>query len=192
MTAFAPRPDGRVAPTALRLKAWIRRSLVHHSRGHQRRGRSVRPGASTRPTFAPGPRWATCIVPLIRRARQWTHCSSRGAVMAFFRKALAFCAPRWPRKITLDGHKPSHLGLRRLRREDHRCKYVLVRKRQYLNNVVEQDHRAIKGRCRSMLSFKSYRTATITLAGLELVHRIRKRQFKFGPGRWTFWSLKKQ
>jgi len=35
MTAFAPRPDGRVAPTALRLKAWIRRSLVHHSRGRQ-------------------------------------------------------------------------------------------------------------------------------------------------------------
>jgi transposase-like protein len=114
------------------------------------------------------------------------------AAMAFFRKALAFCAPRWPRKITLDGHKPSHLGLRRLRREDHRWKYVLVRRSQYLNNVVEQDHRAIKGRCRSMLSFKSYRTATITLAGLELVHRIRKRQFKFGPGRWTFWSLKKQ
>ncbi|GEM_PF-2115339 len=23
-------------------------------------------------------------------------------------------------------------------------------------------------------------------------HRIRKRQFKFGPGRWNFWSLKKQ
>jgi transposase-like protein len=89
------------------------------------------------------------------------------AAMTFFRKALAFCAPRWPRKITLDGHKPSHLGLRRLRREDQRWKYVLVRRSQYLNNVVEQDHRAIKGRCRSMLSFKSYRTATITLAGLE-------------------------
>jgi hypothetical protein len=42
------------------------------------------------------------------------------------------------------------------------------------------------------LSFKSYRTAAITLAGLELVHRIRKRQFKFGPGRWAFWSLNKQ
>jgi type I restriction enzyme M protein len=30
------------------------------------------------------------------------------------------------------------------------------------------------------------------LSGLELVHRIRRRQFKFGPGRWAFWSLKKQ
>jgi hypothetical protein len=32
----------------------------------------------------------------------------------------------------------------------------------------------------------------VTLAGLELVHRIRKRQFKFGPGWWSRWSLKKQ
>ena len=44
------------------------------------------------------------------------------AAMAFFCKALASCAPRWPRKITLDGHRPSHSGLRRLRREDYRWK----------------------------------------------------------------------
>lgn len=112
--------------------------------------------------------------------------------MAFFRKAVASRAPRWPRKITLDGHKPSHLGLRRLRREDSRWKHVLVRTSPYLNNVIEQDHRAIKGRCRPMLGFKSYRTAAVTLAGIELAHRIRKQQFKFGPGRWSFWSLKKQ
>ena len=43
-----------------------------------------------------------------------------------------------------------------------------------------------------MLGFKSYRTAAVTLAGLELVHRIRKRQFKFGPGWWSRWSLKRQ
>jgi len=114
------------------------------------------------------------------------------AAMAFFSKALASCAFRWPRKITLDGHRPSHSGLRRLRREDYRWKYVLVRKSRYLNNLVEQDHRAIKGRCQSMLGFKSYRTAAVTLAGLELVHRFRKRQFKFGPGWWSRWSLKKQ
>jgi transposase-like protein len=69
---------------------------------------------------------------------------------------------------------------------------VLVRNSHYLNNVVEQDHRAIKARCRSMLVFKSYRTAAVTLAGLELVHRIRKRQFKFGLGWWSRWSLKNQ
>ena len=69
---------------------------------------------------------------------------------------------------------------------------VLVRNCHYLNNIVEQDHRAIKGRCRPMLGFKSYRTAAVTLAGIEFAHRIRKRQFKFGPVRWICWSLKKQ
>jgi transposase-like protein len=88
------------------------------------------------------------------------------AAMAIFHKALASCAPRWPRKITLDGHRPSHSDLRRLRREDYR-KYVLVRRSCHLNNVVEQDHRAIKGRCQPMLGFKSYRTAAVTLAGLR-------------------------
>jgi transposase-like protein len=49
------------------------------------------------------------------------------AAMAFFPKALASCAPRWPRKITLDGHRPSHSGLRRLRREDYLPSRVLKR-----------------------------------------------------------------
>ena len=76
--------------------------------------------------------------------------TSRGiaAAMAFFRKAVTSSAPRWPRKITLDGHKQSHWALRRLRREDRRRLYVLARNCQYLNNTVEQDHRAIKCRCR--------------------------------------------
>jgi len=113
------------------------------------------------------------------------------AAQAFFRKALATSLPRWPRKITLDGHAPSHQALRLLRRENPRWKYVLVRKCPYLNNIVEQDHRAIKRRCASMLGFKSFGNAAITLAGIELAHRIHKRQFSFGPGRqWRNQSLK--
>jgi DDE domain len=48
------------------------------------------------------------------------------------------------------------------------------------NNIVEQDHRAIKRRCAPMLALKSFRTAAVTLARVELAHRIRKRQFSFG------------
>jgi transposase-like protein len=60
-----------------------------------------------------------------------------------------------------------------------------------LNNIVEQDHRAIKRRCAWMTGFKSFRNAAITLAGIELAHRIRKRQFSFGLGRQRqAWSLK--
>ncbi len=52
-------------------------------------------------------------------------------------------------------------------------------------------HRAIKRRCASMLGFKSFGNAAITLAGIELAHRIHKRQFSFGPSRqWQTQSLK--
>jgi hypothetical protein len=43
--------------------------------------------------------------------------------------------------------------------------------------VVEQDHRAIKQRSRAMLELKSFHTAAVTFSGIELAHRIRKRQF---------------
>ena len=48
---------------------------------------------------------------------------------------------------------------------------------KYLNNIVEQDHRAIKRVSRPMLNFKSFRSASCVLAGIELMHMIRKGQF---------------
>jgi IS6 family transposase len=116
---------------------------------------------------------------------------SIAAAQAFLRKALSTSLPRWPRKITLDGHQQSHLALRYLRREDPKWKYVQVRSSQYLNNLIEQDHRAIKRRCASMGGFKTFGSAAITLAGIELAYQIRKRQFSFGRGRHrNFGSLK--
>ena len=56
-----------------------------------------------------------------------------------------------------------------------------IRKSQYLNNRTEQDHRRIKRRVRPMLGFKSFATAIVTLAGIGMVHMMRKRQ-----GRLTF------
>ena len=54
---------------------------------------------------------------------------------------------------------------------------ILVRQVKYLNNIVEQDHRAIKRVTRPMLNFKSFRAAGSVLAGIELIHMIRKGQF---------------
>ena len=54
---------------------------------------------------------------------------------------------------------------------------ILVRQVKYLNNIVEQDHRAIKRVTRPMLNFKSFRSAGSVLAGIELMHMIRKGQF---------------
>ena len=54
---------------------------------------------------------------------------------------------------------------------------ITVRQVKYLNNIVEQDHRAIKRVTRPMLGFKSFRAASNVLAGIELMHMIRKNQF---------------
>jgi transposase-like protein len=53
---------------------------------------------------------------------------------------------------------------------------MLVRSSKYLHNLIEQDHRNIKSRTNVMLGFKRFRTAWVTLAGIELMHRIRKGQ----------------
>ena len=52
-----------------------------------------------------------------------------------------------------------------------------------IRDIVEQDHRAIKRRCTSMAGFNSFDNAAISIAGIELAHRIHKRQFSFGAGR---------
>ena len=51
---------------------------------------------------------------------------------------------------------------------------------KYLNNIVEQDQRAVKRMTRPMLGFKSFWSAAITLAGIELMHMIRKGRLKGG------------
>jgi transposase-like protein len=106
-------------------------------------------------------------------------CEDRtvGSAQEFFRQAVRAAGSGWPEKINLDGNAASHRGLRLLGDEDPRWQTVMIRARRYLNNIVEQDHRAIKQRCASMLGFKSFGTAAITFSGIELAHRIRKRQF---------------
>ena len=53
---------------------------------------------------------------------------------------------------------------------------IEMRQSKYLNNIVEQDHRAVKRITRPMLGFKTFRCAAILLAGIEVMHMIRKGQ----------------
>jgi putative transposase len=55
---------------------------------------------------------------------------------------------------------------------------IEIRQIKYLNNIVEQDHRAIKRLVRPMLGFKCFRSAAVTLAGIEFMHMIRKGQLQ--------------
>ena len=49
-----------------------------------------------------------------------------------------------------------------------------LRQSKYLNNIVAQDHRAIKRIVRPMPGFKAFRCARIILAGVEVMHMIEK------------------
>ena len=110
----------------------------------------------------------------------------RKAALRFLRRAIGQNGT--PEKITIDksgantaaidsyntGHKTDI--------ERRQCKY--------LNNIIEQDHRAIKRITRPMLGFKSVRCARILLAGIETMHMIRKGQLA-GPN-GTFASAAEQ
>nr|AJW29967.1 transposase [Ochrobactrum sp. LM19] len=67
---------------------------------------------------------------------------------------------------------------------------IAIRSSKYMNNAIEQDHRRVNRRIRSMLGFKSEAAARITLAGIELVHMMRKQQGFFATAKAH--SLKRQ
>jgi transposase-like protein len=58
-----------------------------------------------------------------------------------------------------------------------------LRRVKYLNNVIEQDHRFIRKRWRSMQCFRTFHTAERTLEGVEAAHMMRKGQVKRLDGR---------
>jgi IS6 family transposase len=68
----------------------------------------------------------------------------------------------------------------RVIRSLHSCRYsggeLQHRPVQYLNNVLEQDHRAIKRRINASQHFRSFWCAWRTIAGYEAIHMIRKGQ----------------
>lgn len=47
---------------------------------------------------------------------------------------------------------------------------------QYLNNIVEQEHRFIKKKIKPMLGFKTLESTEKTIAGIEIMHMIKKGQ----------------
>ncbi len=82
-----------------------------------------------------------------------------------------------PEKITLDGYAASHTAVDELKKSAILPMNVCVRTSKYLNNLIEQDHRRVKQRVYPMLGFKRFENAAVTISGIELISKIRKRQF---------------
>lgn len=55
---------------------------------------------------------------------------------------------------------------------------VKLRQKNYLNNIVEQDHRGIKRLAKPGMGFGSFNTARRTIRGYEIMNMIRKGQIE--------------
>ena len=85
-----------------------------------------------------------------------------------------------PRVINTDGHASYPPAVAQLKAEGDLTEDCRHRPVPYLNNVLEQDHRAIKRRVNASQHFRSFWAAWRTIAGYEAIHMIRKGQ--------AFWS----
>jgi transposase-like protein len=98
------------------------------------------------------------------------------AALRFFRKAIRHHGE--PEVVTIDKSGANTAALTTLNADKPEEETITVRQNKYLNNLVEQDHRNIKRRIRPMLGFNSFRRAQTLLAGIELIHMIRKGQYQ--------------
>jgi transposase-like protein len=79
-----------------------------------------------------------------------------------------------PEKITIDKSGANTAAILSMRAD--LGADIELRQSKYLNNLIEQDYRAIKRIIRPMMGFKSFRCARRILAGIEIMHMIKKGQ----------------
>lgn len=102
------------------------------------------------------------------------------AALRFFRKAIRNHGE--PEVVTIDKSGANTTALATLNADTPEEEVITIRQSKYLNNLIEQDHRNIKRRIRQMLGFKSFRRSQTILAGIELIHMIRKGQYQHLQG----------
>jgi putative transposase len=85
-----------------------------------------------------------------------------------------------PETITIDGSEANAAAIRNYNQAHGTA--IAIRQVKYLNNIVEQDHHAVKRVTRPMLGFKAFDAAQRTLAGIELMHMIKKKQMVVEAG----------
>jgi IS6 family transposase len=103
------------------------------------------------------------------------------AAKRFFRKALKQSHTVNPRTITVDKSAAYPIATKAMKRDGELCRFAKLRQVKVLNNIVEQDHRRIKRLVRPGLGFKSFTTASRTIAGYEAMAMIRKGQVVRAP-----------
>ena len=106
-------------------------------------------------------------VDFLLRARR-----NKAAAQRYFEKSIQQNGA--PETVTIDKSGANLAALHAVNAE--RETAIKIRQVKYLNNVVEQDHRAIKRIIRPMLGFKDFRCARVILSGIEIMHMTAKGQ----------------
>lgn len=81
-----------------------------------------------------------------------------------------------PLTITTDKHAPYVKAIKEIKDEEVLKEPLHHMQNQYLNNIIEQDHRHIKRRIRPMLGFNYFKTANRTFKGIEAMTMMIKEQ----------------
>jgi putative transposase len=102
----------------------------------------------------------------------------RAAAQRFLARAIE--GNGLPQTVTIDQSGANTAGIESY--NDEHDTAIAIRQCKYLNNIVEQDHRAVKRIIRPMLGFKSFRCARVILGGIEIMHMIRKEQMRSSKG----------
>ena len=108
-------------------------------------------------------------------------CRDAAAAKRFFQKALDAPGHPRPRVIHVDGNPSYPKVVAELKQERSLGRRCRCRTCPYLNNIVEQDHRAIKRRVNASQGFRSFPGARRTIQGYEAVGMIRKGQVRWLP-----------
>ena len=87
---------------------------------------------------------------------------NHAAARSFFEQAIGLHGV--PEKITIDKSGANTAAIQNIRVDSGAD--IEMRQSKYLNNIVEQDHRAVKRIVRPMLGFKSFRCARTLIAGI--------------------------
>ena len=98
------------------------------------------------------------------------------AAERFFRKALKSNHNSSPRVINVDKNAAYPKAIDELKKDQTLPKTAELRRVKYLNNIVEQDHRALKRLVNPGMGFGAFNTARRTLRGYETMNMIRKGQ----------------
>jgi putative transposase len=103
--------------------------------------------------------------------------SDAAAATAFFKQAID--GNGFPHKIVMDKSGANYVGIENINMLLMLAGFISfidIYQIKYLNNLIEQDHRAIKKITQPTMGFKAWHSAQATIDGIETVHMIRKGQ----------------